>query len=218
MKAPNDPFDSDFRGSVTMGLLGWLNQLKDQKLRMAISLGVQTTWRELKKMPAGPERARFVHSELDNEIKKTMTLKHDEISCRKFCTHCCYHEVMISDDEAQLMAQLAEEILSKDDLKRLRIQAAWPEGIQEWEKHTKTEKRCAFLDVKSKKCRIYNQRPGSCRKYFVTSPAANCADPKGYNTTLTVNHAEVLLSAAFNLPGDAGTIPKMVVKHLKDPK
>jgi Fe-S-cluster containining protein len=39
---------------------------------------------------------------------------------------------------------------------------------------------CPFLEDES--CSIYDSRPLTCREYLVTSPAANCRDPRPDNT------------------------------------
>ncbi len=206
--------DNDFKGHGTANLANWMDQLAPEA-KEKVALMIQDAWRDLKKRPAGPARARFIYEKVDKEIEETFSEEGVKVSCRKYCIHCCYHEVMISDDEGQLLAEKAIEILNPSEITKLIEQSKWEQGIEGWESHKKREKRCAFLDIETKKCRIYKDRPASCRKYFVQSPPELCAIKNGRNITLTVNKTEILVSAAFNLTGGIGSIPKMTAKHLK---
>lgn len=210
-------FDDEFRGNGTSNLARVLAKLRPADQLHVWKL-VADKWRELRKLPAGVKRAKEVHRMIDAEIERTQKESTFNPSCKKRCTHCCYHEVVVSDDEAMLLAQLAEELLTPLELEKLHAQAKWTFGTDSWEKHKKNEKRCVFLDINTSKCRIYEDRPVACRKYFVSSPPEMCADPEGQVLGITVNNAEIIASAALNLSKKLEALPVMTVRHLKGEK
>ena len=119
------------------------------------------------------------------------------ISCAKGCGACCRQIVPISEMEARRIARLVEElpeprrteVRARFERARERLQDAGllsklrnPDGFEEGEfspfglAYFHLGIPCPFLEEES--CSIYADRPISCREYLVTSPAANCADPK----------------------------------------
>jgi len=119
------------------------------------------------------------------------------VSCRKGCGACCRQLVPISEVEARQIGRLVEEL---PEPRREEIRARFErarERLAEAGLLSKLENRegfvegeiapfglayfhlgipCPFLEEES--CSIHAGRPISCREYLVTSPAANCADPK----------------------------------------
>ena len=119
------------------------------------------------------------------------------VSCRKGCGACCRQVVPISEVEARRIGQLVEEL---PEPRRRVIRARFAEardrlaeagllpklenreGFEDGEFHSiglayfHLGIPCPFLEDES--CSIHGARPISCREYLVTSPPANCADPK----------------------------------------
>jgi len=119
------------------------------------------------------------------------------VSCRKGCGACCRQIVPISEIEARRIGRLVEEL---PEPRRTEVRARFErarERLAEAGLLSKLENRegfvegeiapfglayfhlgipCPFLEEES--CSIHAGRPISCREYLVTSPAANCADPK----------------------------------------
>ena len=119
------------------------------------------------------------------------------ISCAKGCGACCRQLVPISEVEARRIGRLVEEL---PEPRRAEIGARFErarERLAEAGFLPRLEKReelagaeiasfglayfhlgipCPFLEEES--CSIHKDRPIICREYLVTSPAANCADPK----------------------------------------
>ncbi|MGC8794678.1 MAG: YkgJ family cysteine cluster protein [Bryobacteraceae bacterium] len=120
------------------------------------------------------------------------------ISCRSGCGACCAQLVPVSEAEARWLANLIaampetrqRQVRAKFAALRAKLEAA---GLWERLRHTEAlpdlEARrrigmeyfalgapCPFLEDQS--CSIYPDRPMRCREYFVTSPAACCADPR----------------------------------------
>ena len=119
------------------------------------------------------------------------------VSCKKGCGACCRQLVPISEVEARQIGRLVEElpeprreeIRARFERARERLAEAGllaklenREGFEEGEFHSvglayfHVGIPCPFLEDES--CSIHPDRPISCREYLVTSPAANCADPK----------------------------------------
>jgi Fe-S-cluster containining protein len=122
------------------------------------------------------------------------------VSCRKGCGACCRQIVPISEVEARRIGRLVEElpeprrteVRTRFARARERLAEAgllWKlenrEGFVEGEgtsfglAYFRLGISCPFLEDES--CSIHADRPISCREYLVTSPAANCADPKAGN-------------------------------------
>lgn len=119
------------------------------------------------------------------------------VSCRKGCGACCRQIVPISEVEAREIGRLVDAL---PEPRRGEVRARFArarERLAEAGLLAKLEARenladadvrslgleyfhigvaCPFLEDES--CSIHADRPISCREYLVTSPAANCADPK----------------------------------------
>ncbi|MGZ5428504.1 MAG: YkgJ family cysteine cluster protein [Thermoanaerobaculia bacterium] len=119
------------------------------------------------------------------------------VSCRNGCGACCRQIVPIGEVEARRIGRLVEEL---PEPRRSEVRARFArarERLAEAGLLSRLENResfvereiasfglayfhvgipCPFLEQES--CSIHADRPISCRDYLVTSPAANCADPK----------------------------------------
>ena len=120
-----------------------------------------------------------------------------KVSCRKGCGACCRQVVPISAVEARSIGRLVEEL---PEPRRTEVRARFAKArerlaeagllakLEDTEGFEESEVKsfglayfhlgipCPFLEEES--CSIHSERPISCREYLVTSPAANCADPK----------------------------------------
>lgn len=155
-------------------------------------------------LPAGPARLesllpvfqRAADSLVDLAVKRAGA-EGRVVSCRKGCGACCRQLVPISEIEARGIGRLVEEL---PEPRRTEIRARFErarERLAEVGLLSKLENRegfveaeiasfgldyfhigipCPFLEQES--CSIHADRPIGCREYLVTSPAANCADPK----------------------------------------
>jgi Fe-S-cluster containining protein len=125
---------------------------------------------ELAKVPAGPARARLLHSFVETEIAAGANI---EVSCKKGCSACCHMEVEVTNYEAEILKDVVANGYTIDR-ERLKAQSqrglqdkAWREGMRN------TNNPCVFLDGEGS-CGIYENRPVMCRRHSVTSPAKNC--------------------------------------------
>src|SRR5262249_51654131 len=100
------------------------------------------------------------------------------------------------------------------DRARLAEQASRPDRSPAWQAGMAPANRCVFL-ADDASCSIYAERPATCRKHPVSTPAALCARPQAVAPPVLVPLADVLLSAALSLEEDApASIPKQLARHL----
>lgn len=157
---------------------------------------------DLAKVPKGPERARKVYALVDAEHQASPPTG---VSCAAGCGSCCKtFPKQITDDEADLLATLVRTGAAPIDLDELKAQSA----------SESNHMRCLFLG-QDDNCRIYGDRPMVCRKYYVTSPAANCETPDTGVVPRIDLMPELIASAAMSLPdNDIGFMPRQLAKRL----
>jgi Fe-S-cluster containining protein len=119
------------------------------------------------------------------------------VSCKKGCGACCRPIIPLSEAEARRIGRLVEEL---PEPRRTEVRARFErarERLAEAGLLSKLENPASFLEseidpfglayfhlgipcpfLEEESCSIYADRPIVCREYLVTSPAANCADPK----------------------------------------
>ena len=119
------------------------------------------------------------------------------VSCKKGCGACCRPIVPLSEVEARRIGRLVEEL---PEPRRTEVRAHFErarERLAEAGLLSKLENPASFLEseidsfglayfhlgipcpfLEEESCSICADRPIVCREYLVTSPAANCADPK----------------------------------------
>jgi Fe-S-cluster containining protein len=128
-------------------------------------------------LPQGPLRARVINAAIQKSLD--VAFRNDPpvkgaISCFG-CTRsgCCHTNVDITQSEAELLADRVPEAA----LPRLEMQAALPDAdstkagyFEAWRKLSFEDRACVFL-VEGR-CSVYEDRPGVCRKWFITE------DPK----------------------------------------
>ncbi|MEO8053530.1 MAG: YkgJ family cysteine cluster protein [Acidobacteriota bacterium] len=182
-------------------------------------------------LPAGPARPEFLlpvfQRMADGFVglaEKRAGAEGRTVSCRKGCGACCRQLVPIGEDEARRIRQLVEDL---PEPRRGEIRARFArarERLSETGLLSKLENRgnfaesevlsfgltyfhlgiaCPFLEEES--CSIHASRPISCREYLVTSPAANCADPKPGAIELVEMPAKVWTAVARAVSVDPPT-------------
>ena len=163
---------------------------------------------ELAKQPKGPERARRSFELIDEEHAQAPATG---VSCAAGCSACCRSFAkQITDDEADLLVSLVKSGKVAIDLDALSEQAEKVASGQPEASGT----ACVFLSTEGR-CRVYADRPGVCRKYYVTSPKENCADPKANVTPRIDLMPELIVSAAISLPDNGiDLMPVQLAKRL----
>ncbi len=150
----------------------------------------------LAEFPAGPARAMAARRLVDAELAKAKSIA---AACAKGCAHCCKVEVEVTNDEAELLAQLVGAG-HPIDRERLARQAAREPKSPAWSAPN-ADNRCVFLKA-DETCGIYAQRPNVCRKVLVVTPPEECALPDGKPHPITIPLAELVISVALSLPGN----------------
>lgn len=131
------------------------------------------------------------------------------IQCKTGCTHCCFIDVDISEDEAAIILNYCNENGIAIDKEYLEKQAAV--GRKKYSEIS----RCVFL--KDNLCSIYPVRPIACRKHWVKTDPSLCDFSNNIAHRVSgyfdIN-TEILASAVLNAE-TTGTFEKMMLDELK---
>jgi Fe-S-cluster containining protein len=88
------------------------------------------------------------------------------VACRSGCDHCCYQSVGVTPPEALAIFDHLSRTLSDRELERVAAHVAahraGTRGLSTSERFS-PDQPCAFLDVASGRCTIYEVHPLSCR-------------------------------------------------------
>lgn len=199
-------FISDYEGELAPETFeAFLDQLHEE---------LQSATNELAKAPAGPARARLLHSFVEAEIAAGANI---EVSCKKGCSACCHMEVEVTNYEAEILKEVVANGYAIDR-ERLKTQSqrelqdkAWREGMRN------TSNPCVFLDGEGS-CGIYENRPVMCRRHSVTSPPKNC---ETLDATIVIRYfpkVDLWISAANEDAGlEIGPLAKMLELKLQSP-
>jgi Fe-S-cluster containining protein len=193
-----DPLRPDFPGNVSASLVQSVefnnHPQRARQIFADLLFRIQKTWLFLRSDPPGSARARRVHSLVDEEIERALPKM--KVSCKQGCSNCCYLLVDVTPDEAVL---LAERVRAGVDVDRARLEEqAEARGHEGWRELEREKRACVFLAADGN-CRVYDDRPLTCRKYFVTSPPVQCYQLEAEAHRSVVTPAEILASGAFNL-------------------
>jgi Fe-S-cluster containining protein len=107
------------------------------------------------------------------------------------------------------------------DVEKARRQAAASASVESWSTLPVEDRWCIYLDGETKLCRIYADRPGSCRLHRVVSDPELCdwrINPMGRVLNYQAIEAEMLESGYIHTqyPKLIGTIPEMALRVLGD--
>lgn len=228
MEKKGDVFlTSSLQGQIN--IIGkWEDTAKAQSLLRQIATNLKHYIEQLTGIKSGIKRAKLVHQEIDRANDRTLSeIKgaEDKITCKKSCSHCCHQIQVINDDEAKLLAKRAKEI--GIDRQLLREQSEWKPSVDgqyepEWFRLSPDKNKCVFLDDGGE-CRVYEDRPASCRIYFSVGDPMQCSMENAGEKVPTAFflNSQIVASASFNLQkagrsvGSAcGYLPVMVTKYL----
>lgn len=144
-----------------------------------------------------------VHKLIDEEMQRMLATSPyaHQVKCRKGCAACCHMRVDIFPQEAALLRSYAREAGIEIDEARLQRQAATDDST--WHELPPEDRRCVFLDD-DRACRVYEHRPGACRKYLVKTDPDRCdmdKYPGGQVGVVFSVQAEIIHSAAMTVYG-----------------
>ncbi len=157
------------------------------------------------------------NTEIQKHIdEKVLADKENIISCKAGCAFCCYVQVTITSDEAKALIEWSKENDIRINYERLQKQAqAGDDSIKHVELKF-ADRKCVFLGDDNL-CRVYEHRPGSCRKYMVSGDPKECdteINPGGQVLNFIDVYAEMMVSGAFNAV-ESGPMAQMILKEKK---
>lgn len=166
-----------------------------------------------------PVRVAYtIHEIIDERVERLRTSKHGrEITCRKGCAACCHLHVDIFHHEAEmlLLAMSTDGI----EIDRARLERQATKDDETWHELAPEDQRCVFLG-EDRTCRVYEHRPGSCRKYHVLSDPDLCdavKHPRAKVGIMFDTEGEIVHSAAMTVYG-GGTMAAVLLQHLPTPE
>lgn len=171
----------------------------------------------LRKISKPDRRARKAHQLVDesiNELVRSEPLA-ERISCRKKCTSCCYTQVAVNSDEAELLFKKIKEQKIEIDKDLLSRQAFAGLETRSWYQLSHSQRSCVFLDLESGECRVYDSRPNVCRTNLVLSNPDSCSTLDGRvkpQRHLRTDKADLITVASFHVSETSGTLPFLLKK------
>ena len=179
----------------------------DQKVLGEIGQSLDKGIEYIQKMPRGHARVKRIYEDIDTAIARGVEQMKSEgpeaetPSCKRGCTHCCHSFVTVTNEEADYIFAIAKEKNIPLSKKRLAYQARFRSPTDYFTRFGKRT-RCVFLNDKDD-CMIYEQRPISCRKYFVITDPEKCKPTPDHAfqgvATRCILPVEILASAHLNL-------------------
>jgi Fe-S-cluster containining protein len=149
-----------------------------------------------------------VYKAIDNFFNAATEEDKKEIQCKAGCTACCFIDVDVSGDEAELIINYCRDTGIEIDRVYLTKQAA------AGRKSYSPLSRCVFL--KDNLCSIYPVRPVACRKHWVKTDPGLCDFSKNIanqvNGYFDVN-AEIMASALLNVH-ETGPFEKKLLSEM----
>src|SRR3989339_440706 len=109
---------------------------------------VQTFADKLKEIKSLFERVKFFHQKVDEAVNKVLSNEFvsPRISCRPGCAHCCYTQVSVTQDEAEILASRIIANADEFDMGRLLVQAQALNSADKWYGLSCAKRRCLFLN------------------------------------------------------------------------
>jgi len=191
------------------------NSTLEQQKTMYLGLEhYKTEYKKAKKSTDGISVAYAYNNFLSKTIETALSPTDKAlIKCTKGCGFCCYQNVDISDDEAELLATYSKEAGIKINKSKLKRQAKF--SRDNWTKQTYNEMACVFLDSVTKECKVYEVRPIGCRKLLVITDPKFC-DLRGGRKDMqhtAVAEAEMMASGIMNATKN-DSMPKLLLEKL----
>lgn len=172
---------------------------------------------KIRKIKNSAKRVKFFHSSVDQSIEILLKdpLVSESITCRKGCSACCFTQVSVSKEEAELLADLIVKG-HPIDVNRLVTQRKAQNSSVDWYKLPYSMRKCVFLN-ENNECSIYEHRPAVCRTNYVVSHPSHCSTENGKENTirlLKTKKADIFIAAFFKNSKDSGSLPFMLWKEI----
>lgn len=143
--------------------------IDDQKFCAAIFEAIEGHMAIFKAHAGHVHLCREVYIQIDRLIDRE---KPPEVSCRAGCAFCCAQFVAVSRTEATHLYGVAKAkgiVLDREHLARQSVTKE-----EDWHRLPMASQPCVFLDTATRQCRVYEERPLACRKYFVVGDPKMC--------------------------------------------
>ena len=128
---------------------------------------------------------------IDNDIKQD--IDKEKVLCKSSCSLCCGLQVSVTPQEAINIYNKYKDLIDWEAVKERK-------DMTDIEYFRDNNNKCMFL--KDNKCSIYQDRPMSCRKYFVQSRPELCGiKPHGQVLINFSKLAEIFYSACITVFG-----------------
>lgn len=212
MAQSTSEFDLAYISSTLKGVAQAMLHDKDRQLALECFDHYRTEWARI--APEEPMCVAFTVHEITDEYMAHMfaTSKDGpDVQCHKGCAACCHLNVDVFTQEAVLLLAFAREQGIEIDEARLTRQATKTDDT--WHELTPEDQRCVFL-ADDRTCRVYDHRPGACRKYAVKNDPDRCdmnKYPGGEVAIVFSIEAEIVHSAAMTVYG-AGNMATMLLR------
>jgi Fe-S-cluster containining protein len=203
--------DKTFKGHCTDSLSQVMRQQTKPDKVEGLWLRIYDIWQKLKSESLGQiARAKFIHRLMDVFISefKIKEPNFKDSPCKAKCSACCHYSVDITEDEAKLLAERATQL--GIDMTRLEKQSKV--AGKDWMTLSFADRACVFLGPEGN-CRVYDNRPMVCRKWYILGDPKDCLVPNHFGPILYDLNSEILTSAAFNL-GPVTTLSQGLFKEL----
>lgn len=176
--------------------------------------------KHLENLTSKIQKARFIHQIIDEYNEETFShpLIKELSPCRMGCSACCYTQVSVTEEEAELLALRISEGVEIDH-KKLAIQMQAGDSPEEFYKIFYHERKCIFLDDEGG-CKVYEDRPSVCRTNVVLGDPSQCDTTVKIKPTRLVKtpKADMVIYASYLHSKSSGALANMVGKVLQEKK
>jgi uncharacterized protein len=180
---------------------------------------IHKNMKELSEFSEGVTRAKVLHARIDKTMIRAKERKPQfkGVPCKAGCSACCHTNVDITSDEGVLLLERISGGVAID-MDRLKMQARVENTTEAWGKLSFDERRCVFLD-ENKSCKVYEDRPMVCRKWFIIGDPKRCEDYNASGPIFVDFNTEAIASAGFSLDGiydrkESGRLPSVLHRLL----
>lgn len=112
------------------------------------------------------------------------------IACAKGCSHCCYLHTDITAGEAFVLADAASKMSDEQfhDVVTRILENVSGQRTTSYRDRFFAPNACAFLDLDTNECTVYDVRPTNCRKWHSTD-VSRCAETTYREDPFPLDHA-----------------------------
>jgi len=164
------------------------------------------------KLNRATRRVKQIHEAIDEALVAGQKGLQEKISCKKGCSNCCHLNIVVTDDEAEVLAPLYDGTQNE----KLKRQAAVTDDLKYPSILGYEDAACVFL--KDNACSVYENRPMACRTYYVVSNPEDCDAIKHPDRLVKQASnfvAEMIKSVAYKRAG-CDRISRQILKRRAD--